>query len=295
MSMATKVHQYLLEIQTCFRLGSGWSDRLALAVAGLEFHLSNFLRLPSKSTATTYRLGLSGIRDIQLRRRSGDFFIFHEIFTSRYYHLADSLVPPAPAVIVDLGANVGLATLFLADRFAGARHFCVEPNPGNLALLRANLSFLTDRLTTLEGAASGRRGDARFFDSDWTGGGHLVEKGPSTRSVRCVTMDEIISTYRIKAIDILKVNIEGAEKEIFSAKPDWLTRVRCIVIELHNGYSLEEFRADVASSGFDVLEPCSEFANAVIVAVRTASLAHSPSNSHRADRDAKSHVRVVGV
>ena len=93
------MHQYLREIQTCFSLGCGWSDRLALAVAGLEFHLSNFLSLSPNSTPTTYRIGLGGIRDVQLRRRSGDFFVFHVLFTSRYYHLADSLVPTAPAVI----------------------------------------------------------------------------------------------------------------------------------------------------------------------------------------------------
>jgi FkbM family methyltransferase len=289
------VHQYVTEIQTCFRLGHRWKDRLTLAAAGLEFHLSNFLSLSPDSTPTTYGIRLGGIRDVQLRRRSGDFFVFHELFTSRYYHLADSLVPTAPAVIVDLGANIGLATLFLADRFPGARHFCVEPNPGNLPLLRANLSWLTDRLTILEGAASGRRGDARFLDSDWTGGGHLVENGPSTRSVRCVPVDEIIATHRLEAIDILKVNIEGAEKEIFAARPDWLTKVRCIVIELHNGYSSEEFGADVAPSGFDVLEPGSEFGNSIVVAVRAASLARSLYTSDRADRDAEPHAHVVAV
>ena len=264
------MHQYLKEIQTCFSLGSGWSDRLALAAAALEFHVSNFLGLPARSTASTYRIHLGGMRDIQLRRRSGDFFVFHETFTSRCYDLPDSLVPAAPAVIVDLGANIGLTTLFLADRFPGASHLCVEPNPDNLALLRANTSFLADRLTILEGAASDRPGEARFSDSDWSWGGHLVDNGPSTRSVRCLTLDEIMSKYRIDAIDILKVDIEGAEKQIVSRDPGWLSRVGCVVIELHDGYSFEEFRGNVASSGLHVLEPNSEFGNSMVVAVRAA-------------------------
>jgi FkbM family methyltransferase len=271
--MFNHLRQYLNEIRVSLRLGAGWKDRFALVIAGLEFHLSNLFSLPPKTTASSYRIRLTdGTRDIRLRRRTGDFFIFHELFTNRYYDLPDSLVPAAPEVIVDLGANIGLATLVLADRFPGARHVCVEPNPGNLPLLRANLSFLGDRVAILEGAASHRSGEARFFDSDWTGGGRLVADGPSSRSVRCLTLAEIMSAYRIDAIDILKINIEGAEEGMFSLAPGWLSKVGCILIELHNGYSLHEFRADVASSGFRVFEPGSDLENGIVIAVRAGSV-----------------------
>jgi FkbM family methyltransferase len=263
------VRQYWNEIRTCFRLGSGWSDRLALAGAGLEFHLSNFLGLLPNSRASRFRIRLrEGLRNIQLRRRSGDFFVFHEIFTHGYYDLPDNLVPAIPAVVVDLGANIGLATVFLADRFPGARHVCVEPNPANVVLLRANTSFLGNRVTVLEGAAAGRSGKAGFFDSNWSGGGHLVADGPSSRSVTCMTPDDIMSMYRIDRIDILKVNIEGAEREMFAQAPDWLPKVECVLIELHNGYSVDEFRADVGSNGFRVFEPGSNLGNAIAVALR---------------------------
>jgi FkbM family methyltransferase len=270
-SVSNRVQQYLKEMRTCFRLGSRWSDRLALMMAGLEFHLSSLFGLPPEMVPTRYRIRLSsGIREIGLRRRSGDFFIFHEIFTCRCYNLPERVVPASPAVIVDLGANIGLATLFLADRFRGATHVCVEPNPGNLALLRTNVSFLGDRVTIVEGAASARPGEARFFDSAWSWGGHLVADGPSSRSVRCVTVDEVMAAYRLEAIDVLKVDIEGAEREIFSPGPAWLPKAGFVMIELHNGYSVQEFRADVASSGFRVLEPGSEFGNAIVVAFRPA-------------------------
>jgi FkbM family methyltransferase len=270
-SIGERVVQYSKELLTCFRLGAGWRDRLTLAAAGLEFHLSNLMNRPPASRATRYQIRLAGIRNIQLRRRSGDFFIFHEIFTNRYYKLPDGLAAPAPTVIVDLGANIGLATLFLADRFRGARHVCVEPNPANVAVLRANGSFLGERLTIVEGAASARSGEARFADSNWSGGGHLVENGASSRAVRCVTVDEILSTFGLEAIDILKVNIEGAEKEMFSRAPAWLSKVGCIMIELHNGYSADDFRADVAPHGFRVLPTGSAFGNAVVVAVRATA------------------------
>jgi hypothetical protein len=73
---------------------------------------------------------------------------------------------------------------------------------------------------------------------------------------------------RIDRIDILKVNIEGAEREMFADAPDWLSKVGCVLIELHNGYSFHEFRADVASNAFRVFEPGSDLGNAIAVALR---------------------------
>jgi len=55
--------------------------------------------------------------------------------------------------------------------------------------------------------------------------------------VPAITMTEIIDKYNIQRIDILKIDIEGAEKELFSYNYEsWLPKVRCIVIELHDLY-----------------------------------------------------------
>src|SRR5206468_3968690 len=121
------------------------------------------------------------------------------------------------------------------------------------------LSFLGERLAIVEAAVSDRTGDARFLDSDWSWGGHLAESGRSSRRVSCVTLDQIVSAYRLDAIDILKVDIEGAEKQVFTARPSSLERVGCVIIELHNGYSIADLRDDLASLKFVVLEPHSEF------------------------------------
>jgi FkbM family methyltransferase len=261
------MHPYLREIRTCWRLGHRWRDRFRLAAAGLEFHLSNYLHLPAAGVATAYSIRLDGIRTIHLRRRSGDFFVFHEVFTFLCYKLPDRLAPQCPRAIVDLGANIGLATLFLASRFPGATHVCVEPNPSNLMVLRRNLSFLGQRLQIVEAAVADKPGEAAFDDSPWSWGGHLVESRSSTRLVSCVTVEEIISGGRLDAVDILKVDIEGAEKRVFSRGPRWLQRIGCMIVELHNGYSLEDFELDIGSSGFDVLPPASAFGNSMIVAV----------------------------
>jgi FkbM family methyltransferase len=275
------MHPYLREIRTCWRLGHRWRDRFRLVAAGLEFHLSNFFHLPPDGKATSYSIRLDGVRTIYLRRRSGDFFVFHEIFTSRCYELPQQLAPQGSGAIVDLGANIGLTTLFLASRFPGATHVCVEPNPANVMLLRKNLSFLRERLQILEAAVADQTGEAGFADSPWSWGGHLIQGALPTRLVSCLTVDQIISSRGLSAISILKVDIEGAEKRIFSAKPSWLQIVGCIVIELHGGYSAKDFELDVASSGFEVLLPGSAFGNSMIVAVPATD--KSLGNSDLAD------------
>jgi FkbM family methyltransferase len=267
------VHQYLKEIVTCWRLGERWHDRLRLAIAGLEFHVANLLRFPPASAASTFRIGLNGQREINLRRRSGDVFIFHEIFTSLCYEVPAQFAPAGSrVVIVDLGANIGLTTLFLAARFPDATHICVEPNPSNVELLRRNLSFLGKRLTVLEAAASRTAGEARFTDSAWSWGGHLVDQGPATRSVRSITVDQILCDFGITDVGILKVDIEGAEQQVFCESPAWLRHVGCVVIELHNGYSIDDFRRDVEPMGLAVLDGGSEWGNSMLIAVPAASL-----------------------
>jgi hypothetical protein len=50
-------------------------------------------------------------------------------------------------------------------------------------------------------------------------------------------MDDLVNMYNLETIDILKIDIEGAEKELFTYNyENWLQKVRCIVIELHDLY-----------------------------------------------------------
>jgi FkbM family methyltransferase len=68
-------------------------------------------------------------------------------------------------------------------------------------------------------------------------------------NVASITIDDIIAKYDLQTIDILKVDIEGAEKELFSCNyENWLPRVRCIIIELH-----DSFKPGCASSFFKAI------------------------------------------
>lgn len=102
--------------------------------------------------------------DVELRLFTSDIPIFHQVFAARDY---DSPALPATAgTIVDLGANIGLASVFFALRYPSARIFALEPDPKNFAALVRNTTGFWPRVVTREGAAWTHDGQIRLRHED---------------------------------------------------------------------------------------------------------------------------------
>lgn len=249
-----RIRRYLREVATALRIGAGPLDGARLAWATLAFHLGNLRGDPrgarGPSPPRRYRVRLAGRpQDLWLRTRGGDLFVLHEVFLSRCYDVPGFDASGA-GTIVDLGANVGLASLYLATRAPRARLVCVEPSPANAGLLRRNLAALPNA-TVVEAAVAAGSGPVAFDDGHPAWGGRLAAHGPTL--VRGLSMDDLLrETLPVGRVDLLKVDIEGAERELFAGDTGWLDRVDRIVAELHPPYAFEEFRALLAGRGFAV-------------------------------------------
>lgn len=151
--------------------------------------------------------------------------------------------PINPGLIVDAGANIGCATRYFRDRFPGATILALEPDPANYEVLVKNCPP-ADRLVCMNKGLWPVRAQLNL---DYGIGAECavrttplnpaVEVGPSASPVcETVTMHDIISSYG--KVDILKIDIEGAEAELFSPRHDlsWLLDVSAIAIELHDRY-----------------------------------------------------------
>jgi FkbM family methyltransferase len=167
--------------------------------------------------------------DVWLRSHSSDIGVLAEQLVAGAYD-AVRQHPGEVRTILDLGANTGLVARWLLTRFPDARIVCVEPEPGNAEVLRRNLSAVNGRAAVVAKCVGGteRRVSLATSSGEW---GFAMTEGPG--DVEVTTMDRIIADHDLASIDLLKCDIEGAEREVFEASRSWIDTVRLAVVECH--------------------------------------------------------------
>jgi FkbM family methyltransferase len=147
-------------------------------------------------------------------------------------------VPLESRTIVDIGANMGCFTLFAASKIPTAKVFSYEPEPNNFSILDDNIqsNSLGDRIAPFKMAVASTSG-AREMTLGESPLNSLISDFTTGRksSVTCTTLHSILEANRLDRIDLLKVNCEGAEYEIFgNLSEDDLSRISKIRLEYHN-------------------------------------------------------------
>jgi len=171
---------------------------------------------------------------ISLRLRTTDVSVFEEIIVNGEY----SIDPPQPPrVIVDAGANIGLTSIYFANRFPQARILSIEPERANFEMLRRNTRAYPNVVPIL-GALWRENMPLQLSDPGTGSWGFQTRERRDGEggdgSVPGLTIDLLMQTYGCDAIDVLKVDIEGAEKEVFESPSAWIDRVGLIMVELHD-------------------------------------------------------------
>ncbi len=176
----------------------------------------------------------------------------YEIFSGRLYDLSANGVKR----VLDLGANIGAATMFFASRFPGAEFACVEPFPGNQLVLREAIRLNLIRATVFAGAVGTDSSDVDLHVGNDPDMHSLTPASPSAQTIRIrqFTVPDLMSALGWDYIDVLKIDIEGYEKVLLHRNNAWLSRVRLIIGEAHGhvDYGIEDVRADLAPFGFNV-------------------------------------------
>ncbi len=174
---------------------------------------------------------------VHVRAGTSDFACFEKVLVEEEYARESAV---APRVIVDAGANIGMATLYYAQRFPHARILAIEPEESNFSMLKQNCGHLAN-VTLIQAALWGESKELTLCDAQaekWAFA--VAEKSDgnlSTPGIRGITIPEILQMVAHSKIDILKLDIEGAELALFSANPQaWLPCVGNIVIELHDRF-----------------------------------------------------------
>lgn len=186
-------------------------------------------------------VSLRGIKHpVRLRLRTSDVSSFSEVLLNAEYawNLAVS-----PRVIVDAGANIGMASVFFANRYPEAKIIAIEPEERNFNIMQKNLApypnvscvraalWNSDKSLTIEDPGLDKQGFGQYWGFQTVEQGSAASRG---QEVDGITVDELMSRFGIEYIDFFKVDIEGAEKEVFANSSMWIDKIGVLAIELHD-------------------------------------------------------------
>lgn len=185
------------------------------------------------------------------RRGTSDFLVFNQVFVGREYRCLDQV--ESPRLIIDCGANVGYTSAYFLSQFPTATVIAVEPDPGNFDMLLRNVSYYGDRCIPIKAAVWPFDERLEFQSSTLVEGsewGRAVQRRhrkDSSESIETINIPKLIELSGQERISVLKIDIEGAERELFSfGFSEWIDRVDNIAIELHGEECADRFFEAIA-------------------------------------------------
>lgn len=225
------------------QLCSSWTSRSRLFT---DFFLSHVLfALPrgiiGRERQITTRSGVK----LNYRMNRGDLQGIREVWCDEVYRLPFTI---SYGALLDLGANIGLTTLWMAKHYPFTRIIAVEPSHENAILVSKNLMQNGIPGELVEAAVGPEDGTAYFRASAWSNMGCIAEEGIP---VRLVSVRSILAEFGLEKVALAKVDIEGSEQALFLGPSEWLERTEAMIVEFHPtiiDYPL--LTSTVASKGF---------------------------------------------
>ena len=204
--------------------------------------------------AWTTTLKLRGYpHPFHFRHGTTDRYVIDEVLIKSQYSVLTNLRDIRN--IVDAGANIGTTSVYLLNAYPHASLVALEPAPGNFEMLRKNLRYYGDRAMPIEGALWSHERKLSLDVGTFRDGGEWsirVAEAPSRNreEIQAFSVVSLLRKLAWSRIDILKVDIEGAERIVFGASDvDWLDSVRFMAIELHDDVCHKAFSNGIQRFG----------------------------------------------
>lgn len=214
----------------------------------LLFQIEGVKQLPQKSEQIKSYALPGFIAPILLRDCIGDHAIFWQCLVRNQYDFShfpqakrlnkkyEELVASGQTpLIIDCGGNIGLSTIWFANTYPQAKIFVVEPDQANLEILKLNLVSLNDRVVILQGGIWNEPGHLQIINPESGPSAYRVEithQADSANAIRCYTINEICHLADVNEPLIIKLDIEGAQRNLFLDNTDWVNHTDLITLEL---------------------------------------------------------------
>ena len=253
---------------SCLPLEQSFGQYLTYMKAYIEDRVSS--RFPFSPSVKELRLELNQVYKLSIMpNQFGMMAEFLELGECKGIPLESS-----PSRVLTLGANIGLGVICLRDEFPEAELVAIEADPRNFELLSRNLEQNNVVAQLISAAASARGGELlplRLFDNT-TCSTLIAKEGlhpghEAVVKVPTLSMDQLLGSVGWDSVDLLKIDIEGAEDELLSVDNDWLEKVGVLMLEIHPNTTSEKIASYLRPFGF-VLERHRNSLEPVYVAYR---------------------------
>ena len=196
-----------------------------------------------------------------------DYSVFKQIFNFEEYNLIYTLLKnnnsflKNESVLIDAGANVGYTTMFFSHFLNFKKIICIEPSIENVKILNENIKSLHNynAIIVYQRALTNSLNlnfslDTSFRDQkDWS----ITTTENELGDIKGITINEIIQKHNLKEITVLKIDIEGAERFIFTKDSDldFLKIVKILAIEIHDEFNIRgEINEILIDNNFMIFE-----------------------------------------
>ena len=214
------------------------------------FFLPNirFIRLsPNKSGKIFfYDKKISEFLRVEIRE-SIDSITADQVFTYNYYDLTflrryndlltayDKIVSEKKIpLILDCGANIGLSSLFFARDFPKAKVLAIEPEKNNFVMMKSNCKKFKN-VKPLNAAIGSEVGYATIDDNFADNNAFITTRNSKNKGdIKILSINKVLLDNKDLLPFIVKIDIEGFEKDLFSANTEWVERFKLLIIETHD-------------------------------------------------------------
>lgn len=165
----------------------------------------------------------------------GDRATFNEVMLRKDYDIG---MNTKPLRILDCGANIGLSSIFFANQYPEANIISVEPEIKNYEILKENTNPYP-QIETIRGGIWSRSTWVKVIDGGKGSNAFtIMETSDADKDgLPSLGIHDIMMEKNWDHIDLLKIDIEGGEKEIFTKNHElWLPKVKILIVETHDRY-----------------------------------------------------------
>ncbi len=183
------------------------------------------------------------------RPKTSDIFPMWQVFGIKEFDIAQSFTPE---IIIDAGANTGYGSVFYAAKFPHARILAVEPDSENLEMVELNLKPFPN-VQVVHGAIWWRNTDLVIKNpkADYWSFRVCEAESSEINSIPGFTIQTLLDNYGLSHVDLVKMDIEGAEGELFrKGDLEWLDLCRVLVIEVHGDSAFKIVDDTMKKRGF---------------------------------------------